>query len=163
MADISTADIFDAHAETETVQSCEIQFRQFGGQHAIAGPIRTVKCYEDNTLVKKTLSEPGDGAVLVVDGGGSLRSALLGDLIGDKAVQNGWAGVIIWGAVRDTVALKQLNVGIKAIGSNPRRSRKDGAGQIDISVTFGGATFTPGGWVYSDDDGILSAESKLSW
>jgi regulator of ribonuclease activity A len=161
MANISTADIFDAHVETGRIQSCEVQFRQYGGHNAFAGPIRTVKCFEDNALVKKVLSEPGNGAVLVIDGGGSLRSALLGDLIGDMAVKNGWTGVIIWGAVRDTLALKPLDVGIKAIGSNPRRSRKDGMGHVDMPVTFGSATFTPGGWVYSDDDGILSAEGEL--
>ena len=161
MADIRTADIFDAHEDAGNARSCETQFRQFGGHAEMAGPVRTVKCYEDNTLVKKTLSEPGNGAVLVVDGGGSLRSALLGDMIGEMAVKNGWNGVLIWGAVRDTLALKELDISIKAIGTNPRRSRKDGAGQVGVSVTFGGVTFTPGAWVYSDDDGVLVADSEL--
>ena len=162
MADISTADLVDVHMASGRVQSCEIQFRQFGGVTAFAGPIRTVKCHQDNALVKKMLSEPGNNAVLVVDGGGSLRSALLGDLIGALAVKNGWAGVIIWGAVRDTAALKTLSVGIKAIGSNPQRSSKAGAGDVDIPITFGNATFVPGGWVYSDDDGVLSADGELT-
>lgn len=162
MADISTADLVDAHMASGRLQSCEIQFRQFGGKTAFAGPIRTVKCHQDNALVKKTLSEPGNGAVLVVDGGGSLRSALLGDLIGELAVKNGWAGVIIWGAVRDTAALKTLDVGIKAIGSNPQRSSKAGAGETDIPVTFGNTTFVPGGWAYSDDDGVLAADGELT-
>ncbi len=161
MAEIRTADIFDAHEDTGQVRSCETQFQQFGGRREMAGPVRTVKCYEDNTLVKQTLSEPGNGAILVVDGGGSLRSALLGDMIGEMAVKNGWAGIIIWGAVRDTLALKQLDIAIKAVGSNPRRSKKDGAGQVDVPVTFGGATFTPGSWIYSDDDGVLTAASEL--
>ena len=161
MADISTADILDAHMALGGVQSCEIRFRQYGGRRAFSGPVRTVKCHEDNALVKKALSEPVDGAVLVVDGGGSLRFALLGDLIGDMAVKNGWSGVIIWGAVRDTLALTSCDVGIKAIGSNPQRSRKDGAGHVDVPITFGNATFTLGGWVYSDDDGVLSADSEL--
>ena len=91
-----------------------------------------------------------------------MRSALLGDLIGDMAVKNGWASVIIWGAVRDALALKQLSIGIKAIGSNPQRSRKDGMGNVDVPITFGCATFTPGGWLYSDDDGVLSADGELT-
>ena len=161
MSGFSTADIIEAHLTSGFIQSCDIQFRQFGGKASFSGPISTVKCYQDNVLIKKMLSEPGNGAVLVVDGGGALRSALLGDLIGGLAVKNGWAGVIIWGAVRDTIALKGLNVGIKAIGSNPQRSSKAGAGDMNLPITFGNATFVPGGWVYSDDDGVLSSTRKL--
>ncbi len=161
MSDIVTCDIVDAHKASGRIQSCNIQFKQFGGTAAFAGPVRTIKTFEDNALVKQTLSSPGNGAVLVVDGGGSVRTALVGDVIAGLAVKNGWAGVILWGAVRDTDALATLSVGIKALGSNPWTSSKDGAGQLDIPVRFGDATFKLGNWVYSDADGIIVADEKL--
>ncbi|MCU1514694.1 MAG: S-adenosylmethionine--2-demethylmenaquinone methyltransferase, partial [Microbacteriaceae bacterium] len=118
-------------------------------------PVRTVRCFEDNALLKSVLATPGDGAVLVVDGGGSLKSALMGDLIAQSAVDNGWAGVIINGPVRDRAALAQLPLGIKALGSNPRKSAKTGAGETDVDVTIGDIVFRPGAMVFSDGDGIL--------
>ncbi len=121
-----TADLVDAHGAA--VQSCVAQFRQFGGRPSFHGPVRTVKTFEDNALVKQTLSTPGDGAVLVIDGEASLRCALVGDIIGALAQKNGWAGLVIWGVVRDTVALATLDIGIKALGSNPWRSSKNGTG-----------------------------------
>ena len=160
LVNIPTADLIDAHGDR--LQSCEVQFRQFGGRRNFHGPGRTIRTLEDNALLKQMLAEPGQGAVLVVDGGGSLRAALLGDLIAARALENGWAGVIIFGAVRDTVALGQLDLGIKALGSNPRKSGKVGTGSRDILVSFGGATFTPGAWVYSDDDGIVVSPTQLS-
>ena len=143
----------DAHEST--AQSCEIQFRQFGGVKQFAGQISTVRCFEDNVLLRARLSEPGEGCVLVVDGGGSLRCALIGETIGRLAHDNRWSGVIIWGAVRDVAELAQLDIGIKALGSNPRRSSKTGAGELDIAVHFGGVTFEPGRTVVSDEDGIV--------
>ncbi len=116
----------------------------------------TVRCREDNTLLKSVLSEPGRGRVLVVDGGASLHRALMGDVIAGIAVDTGWAGVVINGAVRDVAALASMDIGIKALGSNPRKSAKTGAGARDIPVSFGGATFTPGTEVYSDEDGIVT-------
>jgi regulator of ribonuclease activity A len=154
-----TADLVDAHGEA--LQSCEIQFRQFGGRRTFHGPVRTIKTLEDNALIKQVLAEPGKGAVLVVAGGGSLRTALLGDLIGAGAAANGWAGVILFGAVRDTAALAGIDLGIKALGSNPCRSAKRAAGKVDVPVTFGGATFAPGSWVYSDDDGVVVGAVQL--
>jgi regulator of ribonuclease activity A len=151
--DISTADLVDQHGEA--LQSCDLQFRQFGGRRRFDGPIRTVACFQDNALVRKVLSEPGDGAVLVVDGGGSLHTALVGDLIAGLAQANGWAGLVINGAVRDVAALAGLELGIKALGSNPRKSAKLGAGQVDVPVTFGGVTFRPGDHLYSDEDGVV--------
>jgi regulator of ribonuclease activity A len=148
-----TADLVDEHGEA--LQSCDLQFRQFGGRSRFHGPIRTVECFQDNLLVKQVLSEPGAGAVLVVDGAGSLHSALVGDLIAGLARDNGWAGVVVNGAVRDVAALRDLDVGIKALGSNPRKSAKEGAGQVDVPVTFGGATFRPGRHLYSDEDGVV--------
>ena len=155
-----TADLIDAHGDK--LQSCELQFRQYGGRRNFHGPVRTIRTREDNALLKQVLADPGHGAVLVVDGGGSLRTALIGDVIASAALNNGWAGVIIFGAVRDTVALGQLDLGVKALGSNPRKSGKAGTGSRDIAVSFGGVTFTPGAWVYSDDDGIVVSATKLA-
>jgi regulator of ribonuclease activity A len=125
------------------------------------GPVRTITTLEDNALIKQVLAEPGKGAVLVVDGGGSLRTALLGDLIAASAAASGWAGVIIFGAVRDTAALAGIELGIKALGTNPRKSAKRATGKVDVPVTFGGATFAPGSWVYCDDDGVVVSAGQL--
>jgi regulator of ribonuclease activity A len=156
---LKTADLVDAHGAA--VRSCAAQFRQFGGRSSFHGPIRTVKTFEDNALVKQTLSTAGGGAVLVIDGEASLRYALVGDIIGALAQKNGWAGLVIWGAVRDTVALATLDIGIKALGSNPCRSSKNGTGQLDVPVSFGDVEFRPGFWLYSDEDGILVADGRL--
>ncbi|MFL1377416.1 MULTISPECIES: ribonuclease E activity regulator RraA [unclassified Nocardiopsis] len=158
-AAFTTADLIDDHGDT--LRSCSTQFRQYGGRTVFSGPIRTVKCHEDNGLVKQVLNSPGEGAVLVVDGGGSLRSALMGDMIAEAAVANGWAGVVVHGAVRDTVALAKLELGAKALGSNPRKSAKDAAGRLDVPVTFGDVTFVPGEWLYSDEDGIVVNAEKI--
>jgi regulator of ribonuclease activity A len=155
----ATADLVDAHGDA--VKSCEAQFRQYGGRIRFHGPIRTVKSTEDNALVKQTLSTPGDGAVLVIDGAASLRCALVGDLIAGLGQKNGWSGLLIWGAVRDTVALASLDIGIKALGSNPWKSSKNGTGQVDVPVSFGGVEFRPGYWLYSDEDGILVSSRRL--
>ena len=155
----STADLVDAHSDV--VKSCAAQFRQFGGRVRFHGPIRTVKTFEDNALVKQTLTTAGEGAVLVIDGDASLRCALVGDLIAGLGHKNGWAGLVIWGAVRDTVALGTLDIGIKALGSNPWRSAKQGTGQVDVPVSFGGVEFRRGHWLYSDEDGILVSEHQL--
>ena len=149
----ATADLFDEHGDA--LQSCDLQFRQFGGRAAFSGPAVTVRCYEDNALLKSVLSEPGDGRVLVVDGGGSLHTALMGDLIAALAVENAWSGAVINGAVRDVSTLRTLELGIKALGSNPRKSTKTGAGERDVPVDFGGVTVTPGDEVFSDDDGVV--------
>src|SRR5918994_531120 len=149
----ATADLYDEHGEA--LQSCDVQFRQFGGRTRFSGRIVTVACHEDNALLKSVLSEPGEGRVLVVDGGGSLHTALMGDLIAGLAVASGWSGAIINGAVRDVATLRTLELGIKALGSNPRKSTKIGQGERDLPVEFGGVTFTPGDAVFSDDDGIV--------
>jgi regulator of ribonuclease activity A len=154
-----TADLIDSHGDI--LQSCDIQFRQYGGNRAFQGPVRTVLTHEDNALVRTLLSRPGLGSVLVVDGGGSLRTALMGDVIAKLAMQNGWVGVVINGAVRDTQALAQMNLGVKALGSNPRKSAKAATGSIDVPVSFGGTNFKPGSWLYSDDDGIVVAENQI--
>lgn len=154
MSDVpATADLYDEHGEA--LQSCDLQLRHYGGRTAFSGPLATIRCHEDNALVKATLAEPGDGRVLVVDGGGSLHTALMGDLIAASAVEQGWAGVVIHGAVRDTAVLRTLDLGIKALGSNPRKSAKTGAGEREVVVSFGGVDFVPGRTLVSDDDGVV--------
>jgi regulator of ribonuclease activity A len=148
-----TADLYDEHGEN--LQSCTTQFRLFGARTSFEGVVTTVKCHEDNVILKATVGEPGAGRVLVVDGGGSPAAALMGDVIAGLAASNGWEGVIIHGAVRDVEALSKVDLGIKALGSNPRKSRKDGIGEKDVEVSFGEVTFTPGCHLYSDADGIL--------
>ncbi len=156
---LSTADLFDQF-EAE-VSSCETPFRQFGAVSAFSGQLATVRCFQDNVLLKQAVSKPGAGRVLVVDGGGSLGSALVGDVIAGLAQTNGWSGLVIHGAVRDSVALATLKLGVKALGTNPRKSSKLGAGEVDVPVSFGGVTFTPGHWLCSDADGILVCATQL--
>jgi regulator of ribonuclease activity A len=148
-----TADLVDSIGPD--VRSCDVQFRQLGGRTEFAGPISTVRCFQDNALLKSILSEPGGGGVLVIDGDGSLHTALVGDVIAELARTNGWAGLIVNGAVRDSATLRGMAIGIKALGTNPRKSTKTGAGERDVEVTLGGVTFTPGEIAYSDDDGIV--------
>ncbi|WP_156690496.1 ribonuclease E activity regulator RraA [Mycobacterium sp. Marseille-P9652] len=148
-----TADLVDDIGPD--VRSCDLQFRQFGGRREFAGPVSTVRCFQDNALLKSVLSEPGNGGVLVIDGAGSLHAALVGDVIAELARSNGWAGLVINGAVRDAAALRGIDIGIKALGTNPRKSAKTGAGERGVEVTLGGVTFSPGETAYSDDDGIV--------
>lgn len=153
MAQISTADLYDERGDE--LKSVSLQFQNIGGITGFTGPVRTVRCFQDNALVRQTLSSPGDGSVLVIDGGGSLETALVGDVIATLAVDNGWAGIIVNGAIRDRVALGTLPFGVKALGSNPAKSTKTGAGEIDVPVEIGGVVFEPGATVWCDEDGIL--------
>jgi regulator of ribonuclease activity A len=155
----ATADLVDAYADR--VMGCDVQFGQFGKHRTFCGRIRTIRTFEDNALVRSMLSTPGEGSVLVIDGGASLRVALVGDMIAALAVAHGWAGIVIYGAVRDTVALAQIDIGLKALGSNPLKSAKNAIGETDVPVSFGGATFTPGAMLYSDDDGLLVSDAPL--
>ena len=148
-----TADLVDEIGPD--VRSCDLQFRQFGGRPEFAGPIATVRCFEDNALVKSVLSETGAGRVLVVDGGGSLHTALVGDVIAELGRSNGWAGLIIHGAVRDAATLRTLDIGIKALGTNPRKSAKAATGERDIVLSLGGVNFRPGDIAFSDEDWIV--------
>jgi regulator of ribonuclease activity A len=152
-----TADLYDDQGEA--LQSCSTQFLNLGGRKAFEGRISTVKVFEDNVLLKSAVTEDGAGRVLVVDGAGSLSAALMGDKMAEIAAGNGWAGVIINGAVRDVEALCRIEVGVKALGSNPRKSTKNNIGQRDVTITFGGVTFEPGLHLYSDADGILVTRS----
>ena len=149
----STSDVFDANAANALV--CGIQFRDFGGATAFSGSIATVRCHEDNVLVKQRAGEPGEGRVLVVDGGGSMRCALVGDNVAGLALASGWAGLVLNACVRDVAALSDLALGIKALGTCPRPSTKTGSGELDVPVSFGGVTFTPGDELYADADGVV--------
>ena len=154
-----TTDLYDDHEDV--VQTCSTQFNDYGGRKRFFGPIRTVRCYRDNQLYRALLDEPGEGCVVVVDGGGSTESALMGDLIAAKGAKNGWAGCVILGAVRDSAELAKIDFGVKALGVNPAKSAKEGKGDVDVPVEFGGVRFEPGHWVYCDEDGVLVAENEL--
>lgn len=150
---IATADLYDERGSE--LASVALQFLDLGGVSTFSGPVRTVRCFQDNALLKSVLGTPGDGAVLVIDGGGSLETALVGDIIAGLGVDNGWAGLIVNGAIRDRVAIGTLPIGVKALGSNPAKSTKTGAGEADVPVTIGGVEFRPGARVWCDEDGIL--------
>jgi regulator of ribonuclease activity A len=156
----STADLYDAHEGK--VQVALPGLHDYGGRRTFRGPISTVKVHEDNALVRKALEEPGNGRVLVVDGGASLRCALVGDLLAELARNNGWAGIVVSGCIRDSQAIAAIDVGVKALGTNPRKSVKKGAGDRDISVSFSGVTFVPGHFLYADPDGVLVSETALA-
>jgi regulator of ribonuclease activity A len=153
-----TADLVDEIGPD--VRSCDLQFTQYGRRSQFAGPITTVRCFEDNALLKSVLSEPGDGGVLVIDGDGSLHAALVGDIIAGLGVDNDWAGIIINGVVRDAATLRTLDIGVKALGTNPRKSTKSGDGQRDVTVEFGGVEFTPHEIAYRDDEGIVVVDAE---
>ncbi len=157
--DFATADLCDAHDDVRVIEPV---FAAFGGASRFCGPVQTVKVFEDNVLVKSELSRPGEDRVLVVDGGGSLRCALLGDLLAQSAVDNGWAGVVIYGAIRDSSAISGMPLGVMALGTHPRKSIKKGAGDVGVAVTFGGTTIHPGEWLYADDDGIVVSARPLT-
>ncbi|MGZ4661272.1 MAG: ribonuclease E activity regulator RraA [Arthrobacter sp.] len=149
----NTADVYDERGEE--LDSVSLQFQSLGAYTHFSGAARTIRCLEDNELVKSVLATPGNGAVLVVDGGGSLRTALMGDKIAASAVANGWAGVVINGAIRDREVLADLPLGIKALGSNPRKSAKAGAGETDVELDIDGVRILPGALIWCDPDGIL--------
>jgi len=156
----ATADLCDSHEPQLQVAEGNA-FRSYGQCASFSGKIVTIKCFENNPLVRTILSEPGNGKVLVVDGGGSLRRALFGDNIAALAVKNGWAGVIIYGAIRDSAVVDRLPLGVKALGTNPIKSSKQHPGDRDVVVAFAGVTFTPGHYVYADQDGIVVSATAL--
>jgi regulator of ribonuclease activity A len=157
----ATADLYDVYGDR--CLSCETQFRQYGARKVFHGRIQTVECRNDNVLLRKTLEGRSDGDVLVVDGAGDLGGALVGDVIAKLGMDNGWSGLILNGAIRDSNAIATLNIGVKALGSNPKKSGKQGSGRVAVPVLFGKITFTPGHWLYSDDDGILVSAEPLKF
>lgn len=156
---LSLPDLCDAHDEKLSV--LEPLFQDFGGRESFSGPVVTVKCFEDNSVVKATLAEPGEGRVLVVDGGGSLRCALLGDILAGMACDGGWSGIVINGCVRDVEITRGIDVGIRALRAHPVRSEKRGEGQRDVPLWFAGCNVNPGNMLYADANGMAIAGHDL--
>lgn len=160
----ATADLLDANeagVSAGTLHVVAPMFRSYGGRAAFGGPISTLKLFEDNSLVRTVLSQPGSGRVLVVDGGGSLRCALVGDQLAELAVKNGWAGVVVYGCIRDSRAIGSMDLGLYALATHPLKSVKRNIGEQDVAVTFGGVTFVPGEFLYADEDGVIVSQLKL--
>lgn len=156
---LSTADICDAYPELVSVS--DLPLRDYGGITTFSGPVDTVRCFEDNSLVRASLEQPGDGRVLVVDGGGSMLVALLGDQLAALALSNGWVGVVIEGCVRDSATLVEMPIGIKALGSCPRRSYKRGDGHAGLMLRIGRMDVRSGWWLYADSDGVLTVPAAI--
>ncbi|MCQ9470125.1 ribonuclease E activity regulator RraA [Pseudomonas alliivorans] len=155
-----TPDLCDAYPDL--IQVVEPMFSNFGGRDSFGGKIVTLKCFEDNSLVKEQIALDGKGKVLVVDGGGSLRCAMLGDMVAQQASKNGWEGVLIYGCVRDVDMLAQTDLGVQALASYPKKSEKRGVGELNVPVTFGGVTFKPGDYLYADNNGVIISPSSLT-
>lgn len=156
---MKTADLIDEHAAKLTL--IHLPFRRFGTKASFAGQAQTVKCYEDNTVIRGQLETPGQGRVLMVDAGGSTRVAVLGDMLAAIAIQNGWAGLVINGAIRDSADIERMDTIVFALGTSPVRSDKAGLGKAGSPIELGGATIEPGAWVYGDADGVLVSEDRL--
>jgi regulator of ribonuclease activity A len=150
---LPTPDLCDAHPDARV---CALPWRSYGGRRQFHGPIRTVKVFEDNVLVRSALETPGRGAVLVVDGGASLRCALVGGLLGELAQSNGWSGIVVNGCVRDSEELRGFSIGVLALATHPRKSLRGlHGGAVDCALEFGGITLRPGEWLYADADGVV--------
>lgn len=158
MKTISTPDLCD---ETTDVAVFELQFINYGQIRQFGGQVVTIKCHEDNSLLKQCVGEPGQGRVIVVDGGGSCRRALLGDMLAETAASNGWAGIVINGVIRDVDEVGRISLGVQALGSCPVKSIKLGVGQRDIDLHFGGVHITPGDYVYADNNGVIVSKRPL--
>lgn len=154
-----TPDLCDAYPDL--VRVVEPIFSNFGGRDSFGGQIVAVKCFEDNSLVKEQVELDGTGKVMVVDGGGSLRCALLGDILAEKAARNGWQGLIVYGCIRDVDIVAQTDLGVQALASHPLKSNKRGVGELNIPVTFCGVTFRPGEYLYADNNGIVVSSEEL--
>lgn len=158
--DFVTCDLCDDNADIVSVVT-GLNWFNYGGRKRFGGEVVTVKCYEDNSRVKEHLATDGKGKVLVVDGGGSLRNALIGDMIAENAVGNGWEGIIIHGACRDVDELAKLDIGVMTLGCVPIKSVRRGEGQLNTDIFFGGVTFTPGHYVYADNNGVIVSPKAL--
>ncbi|PBQ00252.1 ribonuclease E activity regulator RraA [Pseudomonas congelans] len=155
-----TPDLCDAYPDL--IQIVEPMFSNFGGRDSFGGQIVTLKCFEDNSKVREQVELDGRGKVLVVDGGGSLRCALLGDMLADKAAKNGWEGMLIYGCIRDVDVIAQTDLGVQALASHPKKTEKRGIGELNVPVTFGGVTFRPGEYLYADNNGVIISPSPLT-
>ncbi|MDR2239807.1 MAG: ribonuclease E activity regulator RraA [Zoogloeaceae bacterium] len=160
-----TADLCDQYEEQARagqVQVLEPMLNSYGDRAVFHGRIATLKLFEDNSLVRKALESAGAGRVLVIDGGGSLRCALVGDQLAALGVKNGWAGIVVYGCIRDSAAIGEMDIGVLALDTHPLKSIKKGSGETDIAVRFGGVTFTPGHYLYADEDGVLISPTELA-
>ena len=155
----STPDLCDQYPEL--IQVVEPMFSNYGGRDRFSGEIVTVKCFEDNSCVKQLVATEGLGRVMVVDGGGSMRRACLGDMLAEKASVTGWSGLIIYGCIRDVDEIMITDIGVQALGIHPMKTDKKGVGETQVPVTFGGVTFHPGHYVYADNNGIVVAPQQL--
>ncbi|MDC3264114.1 ribonuclease E activity regulator RraA [Porticoccaceae bacterium] len=155
----STPDLCDQYPDL--IQVVEPMFSNYGGRESFAGEVVTVECFEDNSCVKQLVGTVGLGRVMVVDGGGSMRRACLGDMLAEKASANGWSGLIIYGCIRDVDEIMATDIGVQALGTHPMKTQKKGIGETQISVSFGGVTFNPGDYVYADNNGIVVASQEL--
>jgi regulator of ribonuclease activity A len=144
-----------------TVRVVAPMFQRYGGRNSFSGQIVTLKIFEDNSLVRTAFAENGQGKVLVIDGGGSLRCALVGDQLAILAQKNGWEGVVVYGCIRDSGDINEISIGVRALNTHPQKSIKKNVGDLDIAVTFGGVTFNPGEWLYADEDGLLVSAKPL--
>ena len=161
----ATADLCDSHEDQIRNGQLRIvapMFRSFGGRPAFSGLVATLKLFEDNSFVRKALDQPGNGRVLLVDGGGSLRRALVGDQLAALGVKNGWSGIVVYGAIRDAAAIAAMDIGVLALATHPQKTDKKNVGAADVAVSFGGITCHPGEWLYADSDGILVAVAALT-
>ena len=158
---MKTTDLCDEYGGEVNVAD-PIGFKHYGACKEFHGRIETIKCHEDNSLVRTAVAKPGQGKVLVVDGGGSLRCALLGDLLADKAQKNGWEGIVIYGCIRDSEVVATLDLGVMALGTHPRKSEKRDIGLNDATLQFAGIRFVPGQYLYADIDGIVTSERALT-
>lgn len=154
---MNTCDLSDAHGDALRIPV--LPLRDYGGRLSFAGIVSTVLAFEDNSRVREAVAEPGEGRVLVVDGGGSMRRSMLGDVLAEAAVANGWSGVIVVGAIRDSVAIAQLDLGVKALGTVPRKTERRGQGLRDVPLDIGGVAVRPGDWLQADGDGIVVADT----
>lgn len=162
--EFATCDLLDNNEGKPelSLRVLEPMFKSYGQQTRFFGQIETLKVFEDNTLVREALASPGNGRVLVIDGGGSKRCALVGDQLGALGVKNLWTGIVVWGCIRDSVAINQQAIGVRALDTHPLKSIKKGAGERGHVVTFAGVSFTPGEWLYADEDGIIVSKLALT-
>lgn len=158
---VKTADLCDRFSATHHLQIADPLFKQFGGEPGFWGRITTLKVFEDNELLRTVLAERGEGRVLVIDGGGSHRCALLGSDLAKLACDNGWRGLVLYGCIRDSVEISRLPIGIRALHTHPLKTHKHGSGERDILITFAGINYRSGHYLYADEDGIVVAEDGL--
>ena len=158
MTQFVTPDLCDEYPEVEVL---EPMFNNYGGKESFGGQVVTIKCHEDNSLVKKNVDEDGTGKVMVVDGGGSLRNALLGDMLAEKAAKNGWEGIVVYGCIRDVDVIMETDLGVQALATHPRKTEKKGIGEMNVPVKFGGVTIKPGQYIYADNNGVIVSDNAL--